>query len=71
MPPTVLAYDEALLDARTCQRFRDGLMGANRKEKGQTLLTFFRLTGFEGVPKDFDQVVAETYKVYPPDQEAK
>jgi hypothetical protein len=71
MPPTVLAYDEAFLDARTCQRFRDGLMAANKKERGQTLLTFFRLTGFEGIPKDFDQVVAATNKAYPADPEPK
>jgi hypothetical protein len=46
-------------------------MAANKKEKGQTLLTFFRLTGFEGVPKDFEQIVAATNKAYPPDPEPK
>jgi ABC-type phosphate/phosphonate transport system substrate-binding protein len=70
-PPTVIAYYDTALDTTTIRRFREGLMGANRKEKGQTLLTFFRLTGFEGIPKDFDQVVSENRKAYPPDGEAK
>jgi ABC-type phosphate/phosphonate transport system substrate-binding protein len=70
-PPTVIAYYDTALDAKTIQRFRDGLMGASRKEKGQTLLTFFRLTGFEGIPKDFDLVVSENRKAYPPDGETK
>ena len=71
VPPTVLAYYEAALDPATIKRFRDGLLGASRKEKGQTLLTFFRLTGFETIPKDFDQVVNETCKAYPPDGDTK
>jgi len=71
VPPTVIAYYDAALDAGTIKRFRDGLLGANRKEKGQTLLTFFRLTGFETIPKDFDQVVNETCKAYPPDGDTK
>jgi hypothetical protein len=30
------------------------------------LLTLFRLTGFEAVPSEFDKVLAETWKTYPP-----
>jgi ABC-type phosphate/phosphonate transport system substrate-binding protein len=71
VPPTVIAYYEAALDSATIKRFRDGLLAANRKEKGQTLLTFFKLTGFESIPKDFDQVVSQTCKVYPPDGDMK
>jgi ABC-type phosphate/phosphonate transport system substrate-binding protein len=65
-PPTVVVYYGTVLDQATLKRFRDGLLGASRKEKGQTLLTLFRLTGFEAVPRDFDRVVAETRKAYPP-----
>lgn len=42
------------------------LLGASRKEKGETTLTLFRLTGFVAVPADFDKVVADTRKTYPP-----
>src|SRR5262249_48740774 len=66
-PPTVIAYYEGALDTATLDRFREGLLNAKNKEKGQTLLTLFRLTGFEEVPGDFDRVLAETRKGHPPD----
>jgi ABC-type phosphate/phosphonate transport system substrate-binding protein len=65
-PPPLVAYYDGVLDAGTLQRFRDGLLNAGNKERGQTLLTLFRLTGFEPVANDFDRVLAETRKAYPP-----
>jgi ABC-type phosphate/phosphonate transport system substrate-binding protein len=65
-PPAVVAYYDSALDEATLRRFKDGLLGAAGKEKGQTLLTLFRLTGFEDVPDDFDRVLADTRKAYPP-----
>jgi len=66
LPPPVVAYQEGALPEGTLARFRDGLLNAGRKERGQTMLTLFRLTGFEAVPADFDEVVARTRKDYPP-----
>jgi ABC-type phosphate/phosphonate transport system substrate-binding protein len=66
LPPAVVAYYDSVLDKATLKRFKDGLLGAAKKEKGQTLLTLFRLTGFEGVPGDFGRVLADTRKAYPP-----
>jgi ABC-type phosphate/phosphonate transport system substrate-binding protein len=66
-PPVVVAYVDGSLDAKTLQRFREGLLGAARKERGEMLLTLFRLTGFEEVPRDFDKVLTETHKAYPPE----
>jgi ABC-type phosphate/phosphonate transport system substrate-binding protein len=65
-PPAVVAFQDGALDEATLQRFKEGLLGAAKKEKGQTLLTLFRLTGFETIPSDFDRVLAETRKAYPP-----
>jgi ABC-type phosphate/phosphonate transport system substrate-binding protein len=70
-PPGVVAYQEGALDEATLKRFKDGLLGAARKEKGQTLLTLFHLTGFEPLPDDLDRVLIETRKAYPPDPETK
>jgi len=53
------------VDEGTRERFRQGLLGAGQKDKGQTMLTLFRLTGFEAVPEDFGKVLAETRKTYP------
>jgi ABC-type phosphate/phosphonate transport system substrate-binding protein len=64
--PTVVAYTEGALDAATLQRFRDGLLRASHTDRGQTLLTLFKITGFENVPADFDRVLGQTRKDYPP-----
>jgi len=64
-PPPLVAYYGNVLDEGTRERFRQGLLDAGTKDKGQTMLTMFRLTGFEAVPEDFDKVLAETRKNYP------
>jgi len=65
-PPVVIAHYDKALDDITRKRFRLGLLGAGNKEKGKTMLTLFRLTGFETPPEDFDKVLAEVRKAYPP-----
>jgi ABC-type phosphate/phosphonate transport system substrate-binding protein len=68
-PPPLVAYQEGILDAKTLQRFQEGLLNAKKKEKGERLLTLFRLTGFEVPPKDFARMVEETRKAYPAPKE--
>ena len=65
LPPATIVYYEGKLDGATLAKFRDGLVNANRKEKGRSLLTYFKLTGFMPPPRDFDTVLAETRKDYP------
>jgi ABC-type phosphate/phosphonate transport system substrate-binding protein len=67
-PPLVVACYGSTLDQSTLQRFRNGLLNATRKDRGEMLLTLSRLTGFEVVPEDFRQRLAETRKTYPPDE---
>jgi len=69
-PPPVVAYYNANLDEGTLERFRSGLINANKKEKGEMMLTLFHLSGFNPVPPDFGKVLAEMRKTYPP-QEGK
>lgn len=64
-PPPLLAYQPGVLDEATLQKFRTGLLRAGRTDRGQTLMTHFRLTGFEVPPPDFDRVTAETRKTNP------
>lgn len=66
-PPTAVAYVEGKLSDATLKRFRDGLLNASKKERGQTLLTLFRLTAFEPVPEDFSKVLERTREQYPGD----
>lgn len=65
-PPVVVAYHEGSIDPATLRRFRDGLLNASRKERGQMMLTLFHLTTFATVPDDFGRVLAQTRKAYPP-----
>jgi len=70
MLPPLVAYYDGIVDDATLQRFKEGLLNANRKEKGTQLLTLFKLTGFEAPPKDFEKVKAEMRKAYPPPNDA-
>jgi ABC-type phosphate/phosphonate transport system substrate-binding protein len=65
-PPPLVAYYDGVLDKATLDRFQKGLLNASKKERGQTMLTLFRLSGFATVPADFAQVLAQTRKEYPP-----
>jgi ABC-type phosphate/phosphonate transport system substrate-binding protein len=65
-PPSVVAYYDKALDEATLSRFRSGLLDASRTERGQMMLTMFRLTGFQAVPQGFEQVLARSRKEYPP-----
>jgi ABC-type phosphate/phosphonate transport system substrate-binding protein len=65
-PPPLVAYYGSVLDEATRARFQKGLLEANKKEKGETMLTMFHLTGFEAPPSDLDKVLAATHKQYPP-----
>jgi ABC-type phosphate/phosphonate transport system substrate-binding protein len=71
LPPPVVAYYNQVLDQATLKRFQQGLLNASKSDRGQTLLTLFRLTDFAKVPGDFDQVLAETRKTYPPGTDTK
>jgi ABC-type phosphate/phosphonate transport system substrate-binding protein len=66
LPPQVVAYKEGALDQPTLNRFRKGLLNSNRKEKGKTMLSMFHLTGFITPPADFDKVMTEAAKEFPP-----
>jgi ABC-type phosphate/phosphonate transport system substrate-binding protein len=66
LPPVVVAFCDKVLDEPTVRRFREGLVESRNKEKGQMMLTLFRLTAFEVAPNNFQEVLAETRKAYPP-----
>jgi ABC-type phosphate/phosphonate transport system substrate-binding protein len=66
LPPVVIAVYDKVLDQDTRDRFSKGLIGANKKEAGQTMLTLFKLTGFQTPPADFEKVLTATRQTYPP-----
>jgi ABC-type phosphate/phosphonate transport system substrate-binding protein len=65
-PPAVVAYYGSVLDQATLSSCRDVLLGAARKEKGQTLLTLSRLTAFESLPDNLGAILTRARRAYPP-----
>jgi len=65
LPPVVIAVYGKALDQATQGKFAQGLIGANKKEAGETMLTLFKLTGFQAPPADFEKVLTKTRQTYP------
>src|SRR5437763_13153937 len=53
-PPTVIAYRPGGLSPEKLQQFRDGLVASNKGVLSRHLMSFWRLTGFQTVPDDFE-----------------
>lgn len=64
-PPAVVAYLPGVLDESLLQRFRDGMIRANQNAKGRQLLGLCRITCFEDVPPNYDQMLLAIAKAYP------
>jgi ABC-type phosphate/phosphonate transport system substrate-binding protein len=65
-PAGVVVYNAGSLDEKTLGKFRDGLINCNKTILGRQLLTLWKLTGFEKVPADYDQLLTDIAKAYPP-----
>jgi ABC-type phosphate/phosphonate transport system substrate-binding protein len=65
-PAAVVAYYPGSLDKKSLRRFREGMLSAHESTLGKSLLTMWKLTGFEEVPEDYEQLLSDIVKVYPP-----
>jgi len=65
-PAGVVAYKEGSLDAKTLQKFKDGLINSDKTILGRQMLTMWKLTGFEPIPADYDQTLGDILSAYPP-----
>jgi len=65
-PAGVVVYHPGALDEATLKRFRDGMVNASRSLRGQQLLALVRMTGFEQVPDDYNDLLTSIAKAYPP-----
>ena len=64
-PAAVIAYRQGSLNAATLTVFRDGMIGANQNARGRDLLSLWKLTAFEAIPKDFQQTLDNIRRAYP------
>lgn len=65
-PATVVAYYPGNLDDKTAKLLRKGMLNAHENATGKQLMSLWKMTGFEEVPKDFEQSLKEIAKAYPP-----
>jgi ABC-type phosphate/phosphonate transport system substrate-binding protein len=65
-PCGAIVYRPGIIDEATLEKFRSGMINANKTILGRELLTLWHLSGFEPVPPDYEQTLAEIVKVYPP-----
>jgi ABC-type phosphate/phosphonate transport system substrate-binding protein len=59
------AFHKSGLDNNTRQRFLNGLLNASKTERGESMLTMFRISGFQEPGADFSKVLEQTRQTYP------
>lgn len=64
-PAAVVAYRPGQVDEAQLHKFRTGLLKANETTIGRQMLNLWKLTGFEPVPPNYEQNLAEIAKAYP------
>jgi ABC-type phosphate/phosphonate transport system substrate-binding protein len=65
-PCAVVAYSPGRLPEGQLKEFRDGMIASKNSRRGKELLAMCRVTGFEAVPADYEQALADIVKAYPP-----
>jgi ABC-type phosphate/phosphonate transport system substrate-binding protein len=65
-PCAVIAYNPATVNQSLLKRFRDGMIDAKSNPKAKQFFDMARITGFEAVPADYEDMLTEIAKQYPP-----
>jgi ABC-type phosphate/phosphonate transport system substrate-binding protein len=65
-PATVVAYYANALDEATLRRFREGMLSAKDNARGVQLMTLCQMTSFEPIPDDYDKLLTDIARAYPP-----
>jgi len=65
-PDPVIGYRAGAVDDKTLEQFRDGMLRSERDIASRQVLTFFKITSFAKVPEDYEKVLREIAKKYPP-----
>jgi ABC-type phosphate/phosphonate transport system substrate-binding protein len=64
-PASVIAYRSGRLSEETLRLFRIGMCNAHHTPFNRHLLTWWRITGFEDVPADYQEELNTIVKAYP------
>jgi ABC-type phosphate/phosphonate transport system substrate-binding protein len=69
-PLSVVAIRDGAIEPQVLARFTNGMSKANTTPMGRQLMGLMQMTGFEPVPADYDQQLAEIAKAFPPPADA-
>lgn len=64
-PAGVVAYRQGALSEEMLNKFRAGMISANKSERGRDLMTLWKISAFESVPEDYQQVLTDIIRAYP------
>ncbi|MBY0522861.1 MAG: phosphate/phosphite/phosphonate ABC transporter substrate-binding protein [Gemmataceae bacterium] len=64
-PSPVVAYHPQGLDGKVAKKLKDALTNAQKTAQGKELLSNLRLTAFEPVPDDYEEMLGKILKAYP------
>jgi len=65
-PAGVIACRKGGLDEASLQRFRHGMETANQSAYASRMMRMMKIQAFEPIPANYDQIMAEIVKAYPP-----
>lgn len=65
-PCAVIAYYPGALEEHLLEQFRNGMLAAKESRPGRQMMQLCRITSFEEVPDDFDKMLDDIAKAYPP-----
>lgn len=65
-PASVIAYCNGKLDNGTQHAFKTGMATAHQAGLGKHLMGLMKITGFEPVPANYNEILAVSVKDYPP-----
>lgn len=65
-PTGVIAYKEGGIRDADLKKFKDGLTTAHSRQEGLQLMMLWKMSRFDVVPADFQQLLTETVRAYPP-----
>jgi len=65
-PCAVIAYYPGKLSQALLDRFREGMLSAKDSRQGRQVMQLCRISSFEEIPDDFDKMLADIAKAYPP-----
>jgi ABC-type phosphate/phosphonate transport system substrate-binding protein len=65
-PCAVIAYYPGKLSQELLDRFREGMHSAKDSQQGRQMMQLCRISSFEDVPGDFEKMLTDIAKAYPP-----